>query len=611
MNTTPIRPGVLLAAAWLALMTGLLEAGILTVRRFALGQMIGLSEHYAWMAPAGYLLVLLPFALAAAAGRRLLPRLLTYERVVGLLVFLCALGVLFMFPRIHRVAMIALAAGVALQVTRVLYHRSAAFARSVATSLPWLGGLVVGIAAVIFASQWHAERRALAALPAARADAPNVILIILDTVRSTSMSLFGYVRPTTPELERLARGGVVFERAVSPSPWTLPAHGALFTGRYPHEQTSNWKTPLDDRDATLAEVLGAAGYVTGGFAANPFYTMREHGLDRGFAHYEGFPVSIGQVLNSASLASLILAGRPGYSRNKLRDVIGNYEYLGRKKADDVTSSFLAWQARQGDRPFFAFLNYIDAYDPYTPPAVYAEAFGVHDPRTMWQRVTGRVPGMTAEARHRLWWNPDAYDATIAFMDAELGRMFRALDQQGVLENTLVIVTSDHGEQFGEHGLYGHGNSLYMPLLHVPLVVHFPGVVPAGRRIAEFVTIRSLPATVLDLTGVAGSGMPGTSLAALWRDGEAAVDPLVFEVRQGINVDPDVPIAVGDMYGVIAEGHYLIRNGDGSEELYDVRQDMALQHNLIADTLAGTTLRRLRAHLGRLVGGAAEHAAGTP
>ena len=192
-----------------------------------------------------------------------------------------------------------------------------------------------------------------------------------------------------------------------------------------------------------------------------------------------------------------------------------------------------------------------------------------------------------------------YDGAIAYLDAELDRVLTALQHRGVLDNTLVIVTSDHGEQFGEHGLFVHANSLYRALLHVPLVLRFPAGVPAGRRIAARVTLRDIPATVIDLLGVKDSGgLRGASLARHWSDASAdspTSSEAIAEVRQATWAHgwaPTYPAAKGDMGSVTDDEYHYIRNGDGTEELY-ATADIAEQHDLARLPASTPILERFR------------------
>jgi arylsulfatase A-like enzyme len=592
-------------AACIALTAGFVEVVVLGFRKLVLGQVINLSQHVVWMAPASYLLMFIPLALVLAVLARALPRI-RLPHVAALFLFLGALGLLYMFQQLHRAAMLVLAAGVAVQGGRTIAARSEGVVRLARRATPWLGALTIVSFLVVSGALALRDRRAYAALGAPAAGARNVVLIILDTVRAASLSLYGYPRPTTPQLERLARSGIVFENAFSPSPWTLPSHASMFTGRYPHELAANWQTPLDDAHPTLAEVLAGRGYVTAGFVANPFYTTYEHGLDRGFVHYEDYRVSIGQTLNSGSLSALVFAGRPGFSQNLFRRILSNYDYLGRKNADIVTRDFLGWLDRTddaGERPFFAFLNYMDSHMPFEPPAEWAERFDVRPPRPLLARITGDQSTWTEEEREAGGYDANRYDATIAFTDAQLGVLFEDLERRGVLDETVVIVAADHGEHLGEHDLYGHANSLYPQLLHVPLIVWEPGATPA--RLAEFVTLRSLPATILDLVGVpAESGIPGESLASLWREGRTPADPLLASVRQGLDVSDHAANAEGDVHGLTEDARHYIMNPDGSEELYDLGSDPAGVRDLRARSGSTPILARMRESLSRFVPAAA-------
>jgi arylsulfatase A-like enzyme len=169
-----------------------------------------------------------------------------------------------------------------------------------------------------------------------------------------------------------------------------------------------------------------------------------------------------------------------------------------------------------------------------------------------------------------------------------------------MENTLIIVTSDHGEQFGEHGLYDHANSLYRPLLEVPLLISFPKRIPEARRIREPVTITDLPSTLVELTALQNATQfPGNSLTKHWsadtkHDGPAT--PLLMEVSKGINMSPWLPVSKGDMKSLIAEGMHYIRNGDGREELYDFENDVLEEKDLAGTPEGQRALERLRKHL---------------
>lgn len=598
---------MLVTAAFVALAVGFAEVAVLGFRKLVLGQVIHLSQHFVWMAPAAYVLSFLPVAVALAGLARVFPRIRLHH-VAGVLVFLAALGVLLMFQELHRAAMLVLAGGVAVQAGRAVARRRAQTVRLARRATAALAAVAVLAFVAVSSALALRERGARAALGSAPAAAKNVVLVILDTVRAASLSLYGYERPTTPQLERWAARGVVFDRAFSPSPWTLPSHAAMFTGRYPHELAANWQTPLDETYPTLAEILAARGYMTAGFASNPFYATYEHGLDRGFVHYEDYRMSLGQILNSGSLPAFVLAGRPGLSQNVFRRILSDYDYLGRKTAEIVTHDFLSWLEQEddaGERPFFAFINYMDSHVPFEPPAEWAERFDVRPPRPLLDRIANDQSTWSAQQRAAGGYDRDRYDATIAYTDAQLGVLFEELERRDLLDETVVIVTADHGEHLGEHALYGHANSLYPQVLHVPLIIWEPDASPA--RIAEFSTLRSLPATVLDLIGMQGQpGLPGGSLVPLWRNGGSApADPLVASVRRGLDVAENAANADGDVHALTEDGRHYILNPDGRQELLDLRTDPRGESDLAGTSDGNEIIARLRDALLRLVPAAAE------
>jgi arylsulfatase A-like enzyme len=457
----------------------------------------------------------------------------------------------------------------------------------------------LGLAGASQTWQVVGERTALAELPLKRPGGVNILLIVLDTVRSESLSLYGYHKNTTPYLKELAKRGVCFDSAISPSPWTLPAHASMFTGKYPHQLSSGWYAPLDNTFPTLAEVLGDVGYVTSGFVANTPYCSYETGLNRGFAHFEDYAISTGELFRSSSLvrrATLQFFG--------LRRLSGNYDLLGRKNAANINETFLSWLDRNSGKPFFTFLNYFDAHDPYLPPPL------------------SQNPDSWTTDQYRLacsWWFMDkkdlkahqieeaknAYESCISYLDGQIAHLFDELYQREVLENTVVIITSDHGEMFGEHGLYGHGNCLYRPVLQVPLVILYPSIVPQGRRIAQPVSLRDIPATVLDLIGEQPL-LPGRSLARHWRrGGEPGEDDYILsEIAAPCRTPPDhgrSPVAGGRMQALLNAGKMYIKNlGTGTEQLYDFTDDPSEEFDLIGNPENKKIAEKMRHTLQKIV-----------
>jgi len=587
-----VRPEIILVATvWVALLTGLFDAGVIGIRKFLLGELVHRSPHVVWMAPAAYVALFALPGLCLYAFARLAPRRCRPGLAFGLLMLAATTSALLMLfhQRLHPVALVLLAIGLAAQLGKWAGAHVSGFSRFVRRTTPMLVLLVILLGTGIGGSQWWAERSEIRALPAARTGAPNVVFIILDTVRAASMSLYGYGRPNTPRLEEWARAGVVFERAVAPSSWTLPSHASMFTGLAPHALSTHWLRPLDDRQPTLAEVFRANGYRTAGFVANLQYATAEMGLGRGFSRYEDYQISPGQILMNSAL------GRFLTTRRSLRTLVGTDEIVGRKKAADVGRDFLAWADGLKDRPFFAFLNYYDAHDPYLPPDSFYQTFaGTQRANRLSPLrrigVRARRNGLSpADQRQEVV----SYDASIAYLDFELDRLFKQLDQRGLLRNTLLVVTSDHGEEFGEHGLYLHGNDLYMTSLHVPLVIRLPGTVPAGVTVAQPVSLTDLAVTIADIAGVHGARLGGQSLAPLWRGGNRIEGPVRSELQKGIRLPEWYPVAAGDMTSLVWEGKQYIRSAPDREELFDWSADPLALRNVLQQYQHSDLLTYLR------------------
>jgi arylsulfatase A-like enzyme len=495
-----------------------------------------------------------------------------------------------MYGRLHKLAVLLLAAGFAVQTARLVATHAHFFRSVVSRTTKWVVALLVGVTASAHVWQILGERNALARLPLAPPNAPNVLLIVLDTVRAQSLSLYNYARPTTPQLEQLATTGVTFERALSTAPWTLPAHASMFTGRFPHELSADWLMPLEVTSPTLAEVFNEHGYVTAGFVANLIYGKKETGLARGFVHYKDFPTSIGMVVESSWLTSGI--------RRSILWIIGiPWDPAYRKNAAQVNEEFLRWLSRKNQRPFFVFLNYFDAHLPYVPPKPFDAKFELEGAQTHRSLQQERSP-RAIQARL------DAYEGAIAYLDHHFGLLINELRKRELLENTLIIITSDHGELIGEHGLFEHGNSLYRPLLHIPLLISFPRRVPHGIRVREPVVLRDLPTTVADLVGFHGEPrFPGNSLARYWSNVPAPdtpITPLLSEVSKAVRGKEEWPASKGDMKSLVVEGMHYIKHSDGREELYDFENDVREERDLATSEEGHRLLGQIRLVLNNMM-----------
>jgi len=588
-------------AIWFGLATGLAEVFVLVVKKYSLNQIIWFSRDLAWMAPLAdtflFILVAACLFVAGQAWAKLRsPRIITI-----VFAFLAFLSLFLLVPILHNSANLVLAIGLAIQLSRVAAARDYRFHSWARRTIPLMTGVFLVLAGGSLGWRVIVERRALASIPAAPAGAPNVLLITLDTVRAESLSLYGYSRPTSPQLERLATAGVRFDNALTTAPWTLPSHASMLTGRFPHELSIGWTTPLDGKYPTLAEVLSERGYETAGFVANSTYCTYESGLSRGFAHYEDCPISFGEIVFSSSL------GRSIANNHSIRRVVGYYDILGRKTAEELNRDFFDWlSSRKVQRPFFAFLNYFDAHEPYLPPQPFYDEFrSSNEPRKNWLIRHSLRDGERSNKREmsaeEIKIENDAYDASISYIDHHLGLLIDTLSDRGLLGNTLVIITADHGELFGEHGLFTHGNSLYIQSLHVPLLISFPPRVPAGRIVAEPVSLAELPATIVDLLKIDGEcPFPGKSLAHCWNhppeEGITGAAPLLSELIRAADLPASYPASIGDMKSLVFDRYHYIRNGDGGEELYDLVSDTAELDDLTKSNQGRLLLDRLRQSL---------------
>ena len=423
---------------------------------------------------------------------------------------------------------------------------------------------------------------------------------MLDTVRAQSLSLYGYGRDTSPNLTKLAQRGVRFDRARTAAAWTLPSHASMFTGHWPYELSTRPDRPLDTSFPTLAELLRDHGYVTAGFVGNTYFCNRWFGLDRGFLHYEDVAVCLVEILRSSDIGrALVSKIAPSiFTRDR------PYAYFDRKDAETINHDLLAWLAgRRKVQPFFIFLNYYDAHDPYITAVGSPRHFGLR-PETKEELATLRDwlhADKTKLPSRLLQMAIDGYDDGIAYVDDQLGRLFAALEARGLMENTLIVITSDHGELHGEHSVYGHGSHLYGPAVDVPLLIVGPKGVPQHKTVAQPVSLRDLPATVVDLLGFERpTPFSGRSLARFWAPGPVQPSSddefLLTETSDELSHSPFRSIRARSL---LHRGKVYIRNKDGSEELYDQNVDRAETRNLVTSAEAAECLRRFRTELAEI------------
>jgi arylsulfatase A-like enzyme len=332
-----------------------------------------------------------------------------------------------------------------------------------------------------------------------RASRPNILLYVVDTLRADHLGCYGYSRPTSPHLDALAAEGILFSDTIAQASWTTPATASIMTGRYP---IGHGALTLGEgmrlEVPTLAELLRAAGYRTAGFVTNGNVTGTL-GFRRGFDEYVYIP------------------------EDRTRPTV-------HAPADELNARVLEWLRREKGRPFFLYVHATDPHAPYAPPDRLRDRFSRDGTAALAREaepVKAILDNPALRTPENIAYLADLYDAEIAFTDENIGQLLGAFREFGLYEDSLVVVTADHGEEFNDHGRIGHGHNLYDETTKVPLIVRLPGERRGGRRIESMARQIDIMPTMLDYLGVAPPrGVSGRSLLALTEqpdayDGEAA------------------------------------------------------------------------------------------
>lgn len=524
------------------------------------------------------------------------------SRAPGLVLLATLAGAAALYG-VHRV--LAAAAG------RLLTSRAGRF---VVERTPWrpllaaLGVIAVALATIppAFAPRGDLPKLAARARPAEPAQRPpNIVLLVIDTARADRFSSYGYPLSTTPEMDALAADGLLFERAIAPGAWTVPSHASLLTGAPLCVHGADATRPfLGAELATLPERLSRHGYRTGGFSNNPLFSSIT-GMTRGFDRFEDHwraegpaPLSIYQ-----RPAELVLAK---WKRGKVHG-----------GADVTLPRVLAWidevrgESSAEAPPFFAFVNLMEPHVRLTYHPGVTDRFrdpqdSVDDllrtPQTAFQLVHEHEELRREDTRRY----GALYDGELAFADAAIGSFARELARRGLAADTVLVITSDHGEAIGEHDTFSHGQTVHDEVTRVPLVVYAPGRVAPGSRVRTPVSTAEIVPTLL---AAAGAGAPPTDRAAGAPRDLLAVAleprPVVTEVESmekmiGVvrKVDADVASTAASKSGhkaLYEGGLKFIARGDGTRQLFDLDADPSELTNLASARPAD--VERLDAALG--------------
>ncbi len=585
----PIRlRSVLWLTIWFGLATSLIENAWRAIRIYFYNEMLFLNvvDIFAYLKPEAHWMVplanLLAFGvigslLGLLAWRR--PQALPAQAVIFGLALICG-HCLSRQAFILLPECVPLLGGwiIAIGLTREIAGRAESWLRFMRQTIPAFT-VVLAAAAVFFPAREHFRRQQTKAnLPTSAPAALNVLLITLDTVRPQNLSLCGYERPTSPRLEQFANRGLLFERAIAPAPWTLPTHASLLTGLLPSQHRADFVVPLKSQFTTLAEVFSGFGYETVGVVANFDMCGQHTGLGQGFQEYFDRPFN-GTLFQSASLPLIYMSGV--FPLDDLRP-----------NAEALCNRFTTWlDQRDPSRPYFAFLNLYDAHGPYMVPDARFDKFSRLSPdallrnRTRWL-ISCEGDGMIArndpeEKQAAI----DTYDGCIAYLDHYLGRLLDQLENRGLLDQTVVLITNDHGEHFGEHDVFGHGMSLYRQEIESPLLLLAPNLNDVPRRLRQPVSLVDAAATLVDLAGLSGeSSVPGISLRRVWEDPDHPSPPIYSRLEPPFNRP-----GPGGIDSVIADGKHYIRYAETEQEkLYDFNRD-AIERVDLAESHSGREL----------------------
>ena len=404
---------------------------------------------------------------------------------------------------------------------------------------------------------------------------PNIVLIVMDTVRADHLSCYGYHRKTTPNIDILAKRGVLFENAFSPATWTPPSHASIFTGKYPFQHGTFGRNVKFKEKISIATVLQHYGYRTIG--------ITDCGL---LSSLTGFNKGFDIFINTSEIPLL----NPKFIKAKIKDVIRTL-IRGRDKhtyrINEILKEVLTKIIRK-KKPFFLFINYFDAHVPYYPPRPFRNKFKWNDPDIDYRRIKYIANGAAKQdfLRRKVniskkEWEAVAslYDSELAYLDYRMGEFIGFLEKQGIFDDTFLIITSDHGEYFGEHGLAGHVLSLYDEIIHVPLIMVYPDVIPGRTRISHIVSTLDIFSTVMDIAGVKLAHMDKLPSVSLHPFEDRKIREFIFaESDYAVPEEKRIPTIHKRCKCIRTESYKYIYSPE-SEEFYDLVADPSEQTNL--------------------------------
>jgi arylsulfatase A-like enzyme len=471
---------------------------------------------------------------------------------------------------------------------------------------------------------------------------PNIVLLVLDTLRPDRLASYGYQREVTPNLDAYAAQGTIFERAIATAQWSTPSHTSIFTGEYPTTHMTNQATDrLSPTIPTMTQYLRRRGYHTVAFCNNPLVGMLNNGLQRGFFQFFNYAGAMPTVPRRSSSWPWPFKRAHQFATQNMRRIayhsqnafahsdflfqlsmqsfmvniwtrVGNFKGNTAHSILDMAEFIRNHPNTSGKKPFFLFANLMEVHLPHRPPEKYVSKFApylktdrpsrdflrYHNSHNY--RWMAPLPAPYKPEEYRIL--NDMYDAEVNYQDELLAPLFELLSQPGYKDNTLVIITSDHGESLGEHSFVGHNYVAYDELAHVPLIIVYPPSFSANYRVSGPVSLRRIFHTALDAANIeiTDEKLPSTDVkelslasAKFGSDGEKGMTfceayPPLNHLRAMEHMEPELieKFRLRSVRRAIYEHSLkLICMDDEPAELYDLERDAAETHNLIDERKA--------------------------
>ena len=432
---------------------------------------------------------------------------------------------------------------------------------------------------------------------------PNIILISIDTLRADHLSCYGYNRPTTPSIDKLAAEGTIYRQNYSTGVWTPPGHASMLTGLYVSEHGVYGERRLAEELPTIATVLKGNGYQTSGFVNNS-QVGELVGFDKGHDLF----VEVWKGVQSRTLLERIIRG----GSTRIRKYLG-YEDMGAKRTNLLFSDWI--NGIDKDKPFYSFLHYIESHNPLSPPVPFRKQFlrkyrGIDKNKV--QKVAHNPLICYVEDinlnDNEVSYIKDLYDGEIAYTDSIVGEIVSMLKNNNVYDNTMIVITSDHGEHFGEYGHWSHVASLHKEVLHVPLIIKYPEGIDYLKEVDEYTQLVDIFPTIMNVVDVSEDkliNVSGLNLLpfkknhnkyheCVFAEWEGRVPYFIADRTGKIENKFDLETIKNRMIMIQNKKYKYISSSSGDEEFYDITEGKEVLLN--KSSLSGGALKSLKDRL---------------